>query len=190
MLPWLLYLLFLVIELAALLLNIIAMPGLWLMLAAAMIYAWLTGLAFVGKETLIVLLLLAAVGEVVEIYVGTAGTRRAGGGRPAMAGAIAGGILGRIFLSLIPIPIISTLVGVCAGSFLGAAVMELYSGGSLDKSIRVGAGAATGRAMGIVAKLLIGGLMLLILTWQAMPWGGRRVAVPPPATSPARNLPA
>ena len=180
---WLYYFLLIVILITGLFLNILGLPGLWLMVAAFGGYALLTGWdVYVGWPSLIVIVVLAILAEVVEFVAGAAGSAQAGGRKRGMIGAIVGGFLGAIFLSIIPIPIVSQIVGACLGAFIGAALMELTDK-DLQHSVKVGMGAAKGRLWGILSKLLFGCVMLLVAIFAALPLGGP--AAPPPATAPA-----
>jgi len=126
-LAWLYYILTLVVMLTGMFLNILGLPGIWLMVGAVGVFAWITRTQqFIGTTSLIVLVVLAVLAEVVEFVAGSAGAKKAGGSKRAMMGAVIGALVGGIFLSVIPIPIISTIVGACLGAFIGAAVMEFY----------------------------------------------------------------
>src|SRR5689334_18043501 len=150
---WLYYTLTLIVMLTGMFLNILGLPGIWLMIGAVGVFAWLTrAQQFVGTTSLIVLVVLALIAEVVEFLAGSAGAKKAGGSKRAAMGAIVGALIGGIFLSVIPIPIISTIVGACLGAFIGAAVVELMIFKDVDRSMRVGVGAAHGRFLGIVGK--------------------------------------
>ncbi len=166
---WVYYLLLVVVALGGVILAVFMLPGLWLMLAAAAGYALVTHRAFVGDKTLIVLLLLAGVAEVSDVLLGGAGAKKAGASGWGIVGGIVGAILGGIFLSFVPIPIVSTVIGICLGSFLGASAMELIMGASAGDSVRIGYGTAKGRFIGIVCKMTLGVLMLLIVMWKALP---------------------
>jgi uncharacterized protein YqgC (DUF456 family) len=184
---WLYYFLLIVILVTGLFLNILGLPGLWLMVAAFGGYALLTGWdIYVGWPSLIVIVVLAILAEVVEFVAGAAGSKSAGGRKRGMIGAIVGGFLGAIFLSIIPIPIVSQIVGACLGAFIGAALME-FTDKNLEHSVKVGVGAAKGRLWGILSKLAFGCLMLLVAIFAALPLDG--LGAPPPATMPA-TLPA
>lgn len=172
------YILLFLLLLTGLAITVMTLPGLWLMLAAAGAYAWLTGGAFLGWKTLATLLVLAGLGEVVELAFAGGGAKKAGAGRRGTWGALIGGLLGGIFLSFIPIPVISTLVGVCIGTFLGAMVGELSGGREFGHSAIVGVGAAKGRLMGTLAKTALGGLMMGLTLWVALPVHGRATGGP------------
>ena len=95
MLDWLYYILLLVVLIAGWLLNILGVPGLWLMLIGHIAFAWITGWGnYVGWPSVIALFVLALVAEIVEFVAGAAGSAQAGGTKRGMMGAIVGGIAG------------------------------------------------------------------------------------------------
>ena len=172
MIYWIYYLLLLIVLVGGLGLLVITLPGLWLMTGASCIYALLTHRRYIGLKTLIALLVLTLAAEGVELWLGGAAAKKAGGGRLGMVGGLAGGVLGGIFLTfLIPIPVIGTIAGICLGSFLGASALEYAGGKEIPDSLRVGAGAAKRRFMGIVSKLAFGIVMFLIALIAGMPIG-------------------
>jgi hypothetical protein len=158
------YILLIVLLLAALFANILTLPGLWFMAGIYGIYAWLTGWNhFVGWPSFGTMIVLAAIGEIVELSMGGAIAKRAGASKRGMLGAAIGAILGGIFLTaLIPIPIVGTVIGVCLGAALGAGIVELLIHQDVGHSVRVGTGAFKGRLMGIVGKVFIGTIMLIV----------------------------
>jgi uncharacterized protein YqgC (DUF456 family) len=158
------YILLIVLLLTGLLINVLTLPGLWLMAASYGAYALLTGWnRFVGWPSLIAMAVLATIAEVVELTAGSAGAKKAGASKRAMIAAVVGGMVGAVFLTaLIPIPIVGTIIGVCLGAALGAGIVELMVRRDLEQSIRVGTGAFKGRLLGIVSKLVFGAVMLLI----------------------------
>jgi uncharacterized protein YqgC (DUF456 family) len=167
--PWTYYLFLVLFCGIGLILVFVTLPGLWLMTAAAACYAVFTHGKWIGLDTLIVLLCLSILGEILEIFLTGAAAKQAGGGKAAMAGGVIGGLVGGIFLSLIPIPVLSTMVGICVGSFAGATVFELAIGGEAGHSLKVGWGAAKGRFLGILTKSILGVFMFLGILWKAMP---------------------
>lgn len=169
MLHWLYYVCLFVVLLLGLAITIMTLPGLWLMVGAAAVYAWLTGGAYIGWWTLASLLVLAIAGEVVELASSGAGAKRAGAGRRGLWGALIGGVLGGIFLSFIPIPVLSTLVGVCLGTFLGATIGELSGGRHVGHSALIGVSAAKGRLVGTFQKLGLGCIMFVIAMLVGLP---------------------
>lgn len=157
--------------------NLLGLPGLWLMLASVAGYAVVTGWnRYVGWASLVTLLVLALLAEVVEFLAGSAGAKKAGGSKRGMIGAIVGGLLGGFFLTFIPIPIVSTIVGVCLGTFLGAWGAELMVGKEMDHSMQIGWGAAKGRLVGTLLKTMFGVAMLLVAMVAAWPSGAANTA--------------
>jgi uncharacterized protein YqgC (DUF456 family) len=168
---WLYFLLLLATDLCGLVLAAFTLPGLWLMLAGAAAYAWLTRARFLGEKTLIALLLLAAIAEIGEFVLGGAGAKKQGASRWGIAGSLVGAIVGGIFLTgVIPIvPGINTIIGICLGSFLGAFAVELLVGTPLNQSFKIGVGAAQGRLTGIAGKIAIGSAMFLLTFCAGFP---------------------
>jgi uncharacterized protein YqgC (DUF456 family) len=188
---WIYYILLFVVMITGLLLNIVGLPGLWLIVAAYAGYAVATGWnIYVGLPSVIALIVLALAAEIVEFVAGAAGSKAAGATTRGMIGAIVGGFLGAIFLSIIPIWVVSQIVGACLGAFLGALIMQMTNK-NLEDSLRVGAGAAKGRFLGIVSKLCFGIAMMLVAAIAGIPIGGHARAtaanVPPAAMIPAAS---
>src|SRR5262245_50345695 len=124
---WLYYFIMLAAMVGGLFINILTLPGLWLMTAVYGLYGFFTGWdRFVGWPSFGTLFVLATVAEIVELVAGSAGAKAAGASKRAMVGAIVGALLGAIFLSvLIPIPVVGTVMGVCFGAAIGAGGVEL-----------------------------------------------------------------
>jgi len=175
---WLIYISLGFVLIFGLFLNLIGLPGLWLMLAAHAVYAWSTWPRFAGWESLVALLGLALLAELAEFLAGAAGSKSAGGTLRSAGGAIGGGIVGAIAGQIfIPIPIVGAVAGACIGSFAGAAALESTHVNAdvetttmhWDRARRVGWGAFKGRLAGILIKSSIGIVMLVVSLWTA--WG-------------------
>ena len=173
---WLLYIALAGTLVVGLFLNILGLPGLWLMVAAHAGYAWATGWQFAYWQSLLALLLLALAAEVAEFAAGAAGSKSAGGTIRSMLGAIAGGVAGGIVGQIvIPIPIVGAVAGACLGSFAGAAALESTfvkrdvetTAMHWDRARRVGWGAFKGRLAGILLKTGFGLIMLVVSLWTA-----------------------
>ncbi|MFT3786794.1 MAG: DUF456 domain-containing protein [Tepidisphaeraceae bacterium] len=171
---WLLYLLLLLAGIAGLVLNIVGLPGIWLIPLAAIVYkllpisgpvmSWTAILATVG---------VGIVAEIAEFAAGALGSAKAGGSKRGMVGALLGGLVGAIAAQvLVPIPIVGAILGAVLGSFIGAYLFEFaWTGKSHGHAFRIGVGAAKGRVMGLVIKSVCGCVMLLIVLITAWPWG-------------------
>jgi uncharacterized protein YqgC (DUF456 family) len=187
-LDWIYYLLLLILLVTGLFVNILGLPGLWLMVASYGAYAWATwDRGYVGLSSLITILVLALLAELVEFVAGAAGSKVAGGSKRGMAGAIIGGIVGGIVGTPI-FPPVGTIIGACLGSFAGAFLIEVAIGRSHEESMKIGFGAAKGRFWGIIAKSAFGLAMLIVALYAAFPAGATTAAapigLPGPATSP------
>ncbi len=187
MLALILYLLLLVCLIAGLAILFVNMPGLWLMVLAAAVYAVVAKppLNFHRLEMIFVLLGLALMAEVIDFFAAGAGAKRAGGTRRGLWGAIIGGLAGAIVGSFV-LPVVFTLVGVCIGTFLGAFLGEVSGGKEIGQSVRIGAHATAGRLAGTLLKLLFGVVMLIITMVWAWPW--RHPAAAAAASPPTRMI--
>jgi uncharacterized protein len=157
--------------LAGWILTVFAMPGNWLIVASAAVFAW-----FVPRDShvafewpwLVALVLLALIGEGVELVASALGVNRGGGSKRAavlaMVGSIVGSMIGA-FLGL-PIPIIGSLVAVllCAalGALAGAMLGEAWKGRDLNQGWQVGQGAFWGRLAGSLAKVMVASAMVMV----------------------------
>jgi uncharacterized protein len=182
-LPWLGYALLLAACVAGLLLNIVGLPGIWLIVLAAMGFVFVTGPGvYAGWTPIVLCIALGIVAEVLEFLAGAAGAKQAGGTKRGMAGALVGGLVGAIAGS-IPLPIIGTIIGAIVGSALGAFLIEwgwVGTTGSQAGSIAVGA--AKGRFIGMVLKSVFGITMASIILFACLP-----IDFTTPATQPATN---
>jgi len=151
--------------------NILGLPGNWLTLACAVIY-WIAIPAgerpSISTTVLIILAVLAVIAELIELAAGSIGVSKAGGNRRsalyAIIGSIGGGFVG--LLIGVPIPVIGPIVGSLlfgsVGAMAGAVYSEWSSGRNWRTSLQVGKSAFWGRALGTVAKLAVGLIMLLV----------------------------
>ena len=152
------------------LLNVLGLPGNWLIVLTCLGAWWLTrddaGVSPLMHGWVLAWLSgLALVGELMEFWMGAAGASKAGASWRGSIGAILGAIIGGIFGTvLIPIPIIGSILGACLGAFAGALALEFLGGRNVKDSMTVGHGAAVGRFWGTVAKLSIGGVMWVAAT--------------------------
>jgi uncharacterized protein YqgC (DUF456 family) len=158
------------------LLNLVTLPGNWVMVGGAALFAWLMP-AEAGRgvswNTVIVLLVLAVIGEVIEFAAGAAGAAKQGASRRAiilsMVGAITGSILG--LSAGVPIPVVGSLVmaifGGAAGAFAGAYLGEAWKGRDEPARTAAGRGAFFGRIWGTIGKFAVGAIILAIVAWDA-----------------------
>lgn len=153
--------------------NAFTLPGNWLIVGLAALFAWLLppdeyGRGF-GWITVAVLALLATLGEIVEFAAGAAGAAKQGASRRAMLLAMVGAMVGSVAGAAIgiPVPIIGPLVaavgGAAAGAFGGAYLGEVWKGKLHAERTAVSTGAMIGRLFGTVGKLAAGAVMVTVL---------------------------
>jgi len=148
---------------AALFSLMFGLPGTFVIVLAAFVYAWATAFTTVGWSTIAWLFVLACVGEGIELFAGAAGAAGERPSRRVSGAALLGGFVG----GLIGTPLlfgIGSLLGALAGAFAGAALAVASEGGSMRTSLRVGFAALRGRLLGFVLKAAIAVVMVVVLT--------------------------
>jgi hypothetical protein len=165
-------LLLILILLACLALTLFGLPGNWLIVVATVVYACLkpTGsTAAIGWRPIVILVVIAALGEIVELSAATVGTAKAGGSRRGAALALVCSIVGAIIGMFvgIPVPLMGSILGALlfagVGALAGAIAGERWAGKDWGTSWRIGKAAFRGRLAGTLAKMSLGGLMVLVV---------------------------
>jgi len=153
-------------------LNLLSLPGNWLIVLLALVYAaWgpAEGHSDVGWATVALCGGLAVAGEIVEFAAAATGTRRAGGTpRAAMfatGGSLIGAFAGMSALAFIPFlgPVIGAILGSALGAAIGAMLGQRQRGDRLTAGTPVGVAAFWGRLTGAAGKLICGAGMWLVL---------------------------
>lgn len=139
--------------------SALAFSGTWMVLLAALITFFAVDVPSLG--TLIVFALLCIAAEAIEALAGWLGIQKKGGSKRAGLAAVAGGLIGTIVGSSI-LPIIGTFLGMLAGSF---ALAFLVESNRLKHH-----GQAAGIAMGAVSARLAVTLLKLTLTLIMTIW--------------------
>jgi uncharacterized protein len=165
-------LLLILVLLASWVLTLLSLPGNWAMVVATAVYAYFVPAgspAGIGWKVVAATVVLAVVGEIVELVAGAAETTRAGGTRRGAALALMGSVVGAlvgVFVGL-PIPLVGSVVAavLCAGlgAMAGAILGEVWAGRKLDASLHVGTAAFRGRLLGTLGKMLVGGLIVAVV---------------------------
>lgn len=159
------YLLFALGILAGIAIIPFGLPGTFLIVALALVQALMTGFDPLGGGTLLVLLGIALFGEAIEFFLGAAATRKFGGSKYAMIGAIAGGLVGAVWATGL-MPVVGTLVGAFAGAFAGAALLEFLFKGDSRQAIKAGWGAFLGALGGKLTKITLGVCMAVLILYK------------------------
>ncbi len=153
---------------ASLVLNLLLLPGNWLMVISLL--AYLIGTDFSRGPTWTVLLIsivLAVLGEVLETVMGSAKAAKKGASRRAMLLSLVLSFVGSIGGTfLIPIPFVGSVVGAilgaAAGAFGGAWLGETWKGTEKARRNEIGTAAMSGRLIGMLAKFAIGTAIFMI----------------------------
>jgi hypothetical protein len=151
--------------------NLLGLPGNWVIVGIAAAAAWLAPSGFrlsISQTIVYVLIGLALVGEGVEFAAGALGVKRAGGSRRgalySLGGGLAGGMVG-MFIGL-PIPIIGSAIAAILfasfGAMAGAVIGENSQGRETGHSWQIGKAAFWGRLFGTLGKTAIGAAMVAI----------------------------
>ena len=139
----------------------LGLPGLWVMVAAGLLYNLLVGDAALSIWTVGATLVLAVIAEVIEFSLAGRYARKYGGSRRAGWGAMLGGIVGA-FVG-VPVPIIGPVIGAFVGAFVGAFAFEMSNRGSGARdATRVATGALVGRVVAAAMKVAFG---VVIAAW-------------------------
>lgn len=137
-------------------------PGTFLIVAAAFVYAWATDFVIMTIGFVGLLLLLAVLIEVVEFFLGALTAGKYGSSRMGMIGSILGGFFGAIW-GVPFFPPIGILIGAFLGAFVGATLFEFVVSKDMKHSIRVGKGAFLGSVAGKLAKIAAAVAMVVMV---------------------------
>ncbi|HEX3274489.1 MAG TPA: DUF456 domain-containing protein [Gemmatimonadales bacterium] len=152
--------------LLGLLLIPFGLPGLWLIVLAVAGYGWWTDFRTISLGVVALAVVLAALGEAGEAWVGFRFAQRYGASRRAGWGALAGGLMGALIG--VPVPIVGSVVGGFAGAFAGAALLEYTAARRTGAAARAGWGAVLGRAAAAALKLALGVVIAAGALWLAL----------------------
>lgn len=147
-------------------LTILTLPGIWLMIGVAGACAiWRPEMFSIW--TLVAVIVLGLIAELIEFVASAAGSKRVGGTRAGAWMSVLGGLVGAIVGTPF-FPVVGTIVGAVAGAGLGAFIGErgIARRGWRESAVSAG-GAATGRAVALVAKAGIAVAIAIILSVAA-----------------------
>jgi len=150
--------------------NFFALPGNWLMIASALVTAWLCKSAdIISTQTFIIVFSLAVVGEIVEFLSGMVGARKAGASKKVSLAAIAGAIIGGIVGTFI-FPFVGSLLGACVLAGFAVWGVEHFCCADQDgrtNAVKRGFGAGIGVFLGMFTKITIGFVIWIIIAVAA-----------------------
>ena len=148
------------VVLVGLVITLFGLPGTFVVLSAAIIYDLITWSWGVSKLALVVLLVIALLGELLEWVFTLYGAKKFKTSTFAIIGLIIGTIAGAIIG--VPIPIIGSVVGALLGAFIGAFVFSYIEHRRFQKSMEAGIGAFLTRIGIIFMKLFLAVVMAVI----------------------------
>lgn len=153
--------LYILISLAGLVSLVFGLPGTFFILGASVLYGWYGGFSDITVSVIIILVVLALAGELIEFLLGILGSKKYESSNRAIVGSIIFGIIGAVMGAPFFFGI-GAVIGAFAGAFAGAILMELSQGKKMDEAIKSGWGAFLGRVAGTISKGAVGIAMIAI----------------------------
>ena len=142
----------------------LGLPGLWLMVGAALLYSYAK--PSISIWTIGALAVFALVAEIIEFGLSGRYALKYGGSRRAGWGAIIGGIVGAFVWT--PLPVIGPMIGAFAGALVGAWVAEMtqWDGGPRRDAGRDRRADRTDRGRGMKVGIgLVLAVWVLVALW-------------------------
>jgi uncharacterized protein YqgC (DUF456 family) len=136
-------------------LSCLSISGTWLVVAAAILAGLAWPRPFPGWWTIGAFVLLSAAVELLEAAASVWGVQRRGGSRAASLAAVGGGIVGFLAGTLIPIPVVGSLLGMMAGSFALVLAVERRRLKQTSAALHIAWGAVIARALVLVLKATV-----------------------------------
>ena len=152
---------YLLFSLAGLISLIFGLPGNFVILGASMLYGWYGGFQEITVKIIIILIVLALAGELIEFLLGILGSKKYESSNRAVVGSIIFGIIGAVMGAPFFFGI-GAVVGAFAGAFAGAIIVELSQGKNMDEALKSGWGAFIGRVAGTISKGAVGIAMIAV----------------------------
>ena len=153
------------LSIAGLFFVFIGLPGNFIILILSTALAWYYNFEIIKIKILIVLLVLAILGEVLEFALGIIGSKKRKSSNKAIIGSIIFSILGAILFAPVFFGF-GAIIGAFAGAFTGAFVIEYLNKRNTNAAYQSGIGAFRGRLGGTLVKGVIGVTMITITLLQ------------------------
>lgn len=146
------------------LLSCISISGTWSVLAATIIAAAISGEHFPGVKTVVAFGVICVIVELAEFFSGYWGITKRGGSKEAGAAAVVGGLFGLVVGGFIPIGPLGNALGLLAGSFGLAFLVERERLKRSDRAVEIAMGAVFARIWVILLKITVtlGMIMFLV----------------------------
>jgi len=146
----------------ALPLQLLGLPGTWLLAAGVFLFRWLMGPALIDYHTVIILGLMALLAEVFEFLTAIQGVRSG----PPVRGAVVASIVGAFAGGLVGAPILfglGAIPGMAIGAWLAVYAVALAGGAASKEASRIALGAMTGRIKGTALKMIVAVAMVAVI---------------------------
>lgn len=148
------YVVVVLLNLLGLVLTLFALPGIWLVWLVILGTALLKGLDVIPLWFIILSLFFSVFVTVIDNFIIAYGSKRFGGGRWGMLGAVLGAILGLL---------IASLPGLLVGPFIGAFAMEyIMAKKKYEEAFKSGLGSSLGVIFAIVVKFFLALFMVIL----------------------------
>lgn len=150
--------LFIIFFIAAILIQILNLPGNWVAIVFLAIWKLIGPASGTHELTLtffIILVVMAGIGEFLEWVIQIKVGKRLGSSTKGSIGGIIGSIIGAILL----LPLFfgfGALLGALLGAFIGCLLVELLAGRPRREAVQAAWGVFVGRFLGMALKLGIG----------------------------------
>ena len=151
-------------------LSFFALPGNWLIVISTCAFAvWSKEAAIFSVPTLIVITVLALIGEFIEFFACMGGAKKAGAGKRGALGALMGAICGAIVGTvMVPVLFVGTFIGACVGAGIGTWLLESTREDLENKrAVKMGVGASVGVVVGTGSKIVLGMIICIIVAVAA-----------------------
>uniref|UniRef100_A0A7C4AI06 DUF456 domain-containing protein n=1 Tax=Fundidesulfovibrio putealis TaxID=270496 RepID=A0A7C4AI06_9BACT len=159
---------FILLLLGMLSLNILSLPGNWVMLALAWFWDWTHPGLNLGWGYYLPLAAMAVAGEVIEFAAQYVGGKKYGSSSKGNIGAFIGAVAGAIFCAPFLLGL-GALFGAVGGAYVGCYVFERMHGRPSAEAWHAAKGAMLGRVLGFVVKIGLGGGMLALIARSVWP---------------------
>jgi uncharacterized protein YqgC (DUF456 family) len=129
------------------------LPGTWLIVLASFLYSFVRDYDTADWKVVLILVILAALGEAIEFATGTLGPKKENVPTGAIVCSIVGGVIGVIVG--VPVFLVGAVLGLLIGTFLGALIYTLIKDGQVRVALRHAWAVLTSRVISIFAKTSI-----------------------------------
>ncbi len=146
----------------ALPLQLLGLPGTWLLVCDALVLRWVAGPQWMDYRTVTVLGLMALLAELLELAAAVRGARSG----PAVRGAVTASLLGAFIGGILGAPILfglGALPGMAAGAWVAVFVLALARGLPSGEGARAAFAALTGRLKGTALKVITAVAMVAVI---------------------------